>query len=127
MKIEKKTGTFSSARGQKFTPEVEFPYDVRVIESVDELVALKLEMTLAEQLKTRNAQEVTRARQAGQDAMLDSMGIEKQDANNNDQIRLRQFVNNLMTSAKWKAAGREAAIAFGEETLEVTWEGDRTK
>ena len=125
MKIEKKTGSFSSARGQSFSPAVEFPYEVRVIENVEELQTLKLELTLAEQVKVRNAQEVTRARQAGQDAKLDEMGIEKQDANNNDQIRLRQFVNNLMTSPKWKALGREAAIERGEETLDIKWEGDR--
>lgn len=125
MKIEKKTGSFSSARGQEFNPKVEFPFDVRVIESTDELVALKLELTLAEQLKVRNAQEVTRARQAGQDAMLDSMGIEKQDANNNDQIRIRDMVKNLMTSPKYKALGREAAIAKAEDTLDIVWEGDR--
>lgn len=125
MKTETMTGSFSSARGQTFSPKVEFPFTVELFESDAEFEAKGKLLTIAEQRKVRNDQEITRQRQAAQNAKLDEMGIEKQDANNNEQIRLREFVKNLLTSPKWKALGREAAIARAEETLELTWEGDR--
>lgn len=125
MKKETKPGTCGSARGVTFNPPLEFTFEVNLFEKVEEFREKGKPLTDAEQMKYRNAEEVTRARQAAQNALLDSMGIEKQDANNNDQIRLRQFVNNLMTSPKWKALGKEAAIARGEETLDLVWEGDR--
>lgn len=125
MKTETKTGNFSSARGQTFSPAVEFTFDVALFENVEEFKAKGKPLTDAEQMKYRNAEEVTRCRQAAQNAKLDEMGIEKQDINNNDQIRLRDMVRNLMSSPKYKELGREAAIAKAESVLEITWEGER--
>lgn len=126
MKTETKPGTCGSARGVTFNPPLEFTFDVDLFENVAEFKAKGKPFSDAEQMKYRNAEEVTRCRQAAQNALLDSMGIEKQDASNNDQIRLREMVKNLLTSAKWQALGREAAIERAEETLDVKWEGSRT-
>lgn len=126
MKTETRTGTCGSARGVTFSPVLEFTFDVNLFENVEEFKTKGKPLSDAEQMKYRNAEEITRSRQAAQNALLDSMGIEKQDINNNDQIRLRDMVKNLMSSPKWQALGREAAIERAEETLEVKWEGDRT-
>lgn len=118
MKKETMKGNFGSARGQKFNPPVEFTFEVDVIETDEELVSLKRELSLSEQRKYRNAEEVTRARQAAQNAKLDEMGIEKQDINNNDQIRLREFYRVLMSSKKYD---EETARQMASATLGVEW------
>lgn len=125
MKTETKTGNFSSARGQTFDPAVEFTFTVNLFENVAEFEQKGKQLSLLEQMKVRNAEEVTRQRQAAQNAKLDEMGIEKQDINNNDQLRLKDLVKNLMSSPKYKELGREAAIARAEDVLELTWEGPR--
>ena len=118
MKTEKKTGTFASARGQNFSPAVSFDFNVNLYETVEELTAAKDELTLDEQLKVRNAERITRARQAEQNAVLDKMGIEKQDINNNEQIRLREFVKVLMSGGKYN---EEQAKALASTTLGIEW------
>ena len=118
MKVETKTGNFASARGQKFNPPVEFTFEVRVIENAEELHALKLELSDDEQITVRNAEEVTRKRQAAQNAKLDAMGIEKQDINNNDQIRLRELFKVLMSSKRYT---EEEARAMAATSLGVDW------
>jgi hypothetical protein len=118
MKTETKSGTFASARGQNFNPAVEFTFDVNLYETKDELIAAKDELTADEQMKVRNAERITRARQAAQNALLDKMGIEKQDINNNDQIRLREFVKVLKSSGKYSD---EQAKALAATTLGIEW------
>ena len=110
MQTETKKGTFSSARGQEFKPAVEFPFTVNLYETVEELTAAKDELTLDEQLKVRNAERITRARQAEQNRVLDKMGIEKQDINNNEQIRLREFVKLLKASGFSEEDARAQAV-----------------
>lgn len=118
MKTETKTATFASARGQNFSPAVEFPYTVNLYETVEEMIAAKDELTPDEQVKVRNAERVTRARQAAQNAKLDEMGVEKQDINNNDQIRLREFTKVLLSSKKYTD---EQARALASTTLGIEW------
>jgi uncharacterized surface protein with fasciclin (FAS1) repeats len=98
MKTESKSGSFASARGQNFSPAVEFPFTVNLYETTEELVAAKDELTLEDQLKVRNAERITRARQAAQNALLDKMGVEKQDINNNEAIRFREFLKVLKSA-----------------------------
>ena len=119
MKTEKKTGSFSSARGQSFSPAVTFEYEFVSYESADELVAAKDELSLAEQVKIRNSQRDIRARQAAQNAKLDEMGVEKQDATNNEQIRLRDMFRTLMTSKKYT---EEQAREVAANILGIAWE-----
>jgi hypothetical protein len=118
MKTETKSATFASARGQNFSPAVEFTFDVNLYETKDELIAAKDELTHDEQVKVRNAERITRARQAAQNAKLDEMGVEKQDINNNDQIRLREFFKILMSSKKYT---EEQARALAATQLGVEW------
>lgn len=125
MKTETKTGNFSSARGQTFDPPVEFTFTVNLFENVAEFEQKGKLLSVQEQMKYRNAEEVTRARQAAQNAKLDEMGIEKQDINNNDQLRLKDLVKNLMSSPKYKDGPRSAAIAKAEDVLDLVWEGPR--
>jgi hypothetical protein len=121
MKTVTKPGTCGSARGQEFKPVLEFPFEVNLYTSTDELVAAKDELTLAQQMKVRNAERITRARQAAQNALLDSMGIEKQDINNNAQIRLREFFKVLMASGHYD---EEGAREFAATSLKTAWAED---
>ena len=110
MKTEKKSGTCASARGQQFSPALEFEFPVNLYETKEELISAKDELTHEDQLKVRNAERITRARQAAQNALLDSMGIEKQDINNNEQIRLREFVKLLKSNGFSEADARAQAV-----------------
>jgi len=121
MKTITKKFTCGSARGQNFSPVLEFPVEFNLYENADELVAAKDELTLAQQVKVRNAERITRARQAAQNALLDSMGIEKQDINNNDQIRLREFYKILMSS---KLYDEDTAREMAATSLNLKWEDD---
>jgi hypothetical protein len=121
MKTVTKPGTCGSARGQNFSPVLEFPFEVNLYTSTDELVAAKDELTLAQQLKVRNAERITRARQAAQNALLDSMGIEKQDINNNDQIRLRELFKVLMSSGIYS---EDEARELAATSLRLKWAED---
>ena len=118
MKTETKTATFASARGQEFKPAVSFDFTVNLYETVEELQAAKDELTADEQLKVRNDQRIIRARQAAQNAKLDEMGVEKQDINNNDQLRLREFYRVLMSSKKYDEA---TARQMASTTLGIDW------
>lgn len=119
MKTETKTASFGSARGQTFNPAVSFTYEFVSYENADELVAAKDELSLAEQVKIRNSQRDIRARQAAQNAKLDEMGIEKQDATNNEQIRLRDMFKTLMTSKKYT---EEQAREVASNVLGIAWD-----
>ena len=121
MKTITKKFTCGSARGQNFSPVLEFPVTFTLYETTDELVAAKDELTLAQQVKVRNAERITRARQAAQNALLDSMGIEKQDINNNAQIRLREFFKVLMSSGHYD---EEGAREFAATSLKTAWADD---
>jgi hypothetical protein len=121
MKTVKKTGTCGSARGQNFSPVLEFPFEVNLYEKPQEVADAKDELTLAQMLKVRNAERITRARQAEQNRILDEMGIEKQDINNNDQIRLRELFKVLMSSGYYdEDTARETAAS----SLRLKWEDD---
>lgn len=113
--------TCGSARGQEFKPVLEFDVTFTQYATTDELVAAKDELTLAQQVKVRNAERITRARQAAQNALLDSMGIEKQDINNNAQIRLREFYRVLMSSGHYD---EEGAREFAAASLKTAWAED---
>ena len=121
MKTVTKKFTCGSARSQSFSPVLEFPVTYNVYETTDELVAAKDELTLAQQVKVRNAERITRARQAAQNALLDSMGIEKQDINNNDQIRLREFFKVLMSSGLYD---EDTAREMAATSLKTAWAED---
>jgi len=114
MKTETREATCASARGQNFNPPLKFSFDVALYSEDKageaELVSLKDELTLAQQVKVRNAEAVTRARQAKQNAILDEMGVEKQDINNNEQIRLREFVKLLKSNGFSEADARAQAV-----------------
>jgi hypothetical protein len=113
--------TCGSARGQEFKPVLEFPVEFTLYEKTEELVAANDQLTLAQQMKVRNAERITRARQAAQNALLDSMGIEKQDINNNAQIRLREFYRVLMSSGHYD---EEGAREFAAASLKTAWAED---
>ena len=118
MKEVTKKFTCGSARGQNFSPVLEFPVTFTLYEKPEELQAAKDELTLAQQVKVRNAERITRARQAAQNALLDSMGIEKQDINNNDQIRLREFFKVLMSSGLYD---EDTAREMAATSLKTAW------
>ena len=110
MKTETREATCASARGQNFNPPLKFKFNVNLFETEAELQSAKQELTLAEQVKVRNAEAVTRERQAEQNRLLDSMGIEKQDINNNEQIRLREFVKLLKANGFSEDDARKQAV-----------------
>lgn len=84
------------------------------------------ELTLDEQLKVRNVEKKTTARQAANTAALDAIGIKKETEETSSQLRLKtvfkgMYAKNLSKGMEPEAA-RLAARAKAAEMLEEEWE-----
>jgi hypothetical protein len=110
MKTETREATCASARGTNFNPPLKFSFKVSLLENVEDFEKNGKPLTAEEQMKVRNAEAVTRERQAEQNRLLDSMGVEKQDINNNEQIRLREFVKLLKANGFSEEDARAQAV-----------------
>lgn len=113
--------TTASGRGQKFDTPIPFEWTWKEYENFAELDKAGDKLSEEEQVKVRNTQRANNARSKALTAALDAAGIEKQTAENNDQIRLRDMFKVLMTSKKYT---EEAAWELAENTLGIKREAE---
>lgn len=105
MENKSATSTASTAYGKKLDTPLPYDYKWTAYENGEELVAAKDELTLDEQVKTRNTERQSNARQKALQAAYDAAGIVKPTAENDEQVRLRDMFKTLMTA---KAPNGEA-------------------
>jgi hypothetical protein len=111
--------TATTAYGK--TLETPIPYSFNWTEYADgaSLAAAGDGLSIEEQVKVRNVERKSKARQAALTAALDAAGIVKPDIKNDEQLRLKEFVKVLMSSGKYTD---EQARALASSTLGVEWE-----
>jgi hypothetical protein len=126
MTVENKTGqsVAEKAWGKKLDAPISYEYSYTTYESGEELVAAKDELTIDEQLKVRNSERQTNARQKALAVALDAAGIVKPTAENDSQIALRDMVKTLLTSKMPDGSRRyteEKAREVASLNLGVEW------
>lgn len=114
------TSTANTAYGKKLDQPISYDYKWTAYESEDELVSAKDELTLEEQVKTRNAERQANARQKQLQATLDSLGIVKPTEENDDQTRLKNMFKTLMTAKLPNGEPKYTAERAREVATEVT-------
>lgn len=118
METKTATATAATAYGQPINPPLKYDYSWEIYTSKDELVAAKDELTLDEQVKVRNSEHQTAARQKAQQAAYDAAGIVKPTIETDDQLRLREFFKILMSSKKYS---EQEARTLAAGTLGIDW------
>jgi len=124
MKQETGKSTANTAFGKKLESPLTYSYAYSTYESTDELVAAKDEMTLDEQMKSRNSDRANNARQKAYAAALDAAGIVKPTAENDPQIGLRDMFKTLQTAKLADGSRRytdEQAKEIASTNLGVEW------
>lgn len=121
MKEQVKTAKAETAYGKSLDAGISYDYKWSEYENISELRAAKDELTDAEQVKTRNTERQSNARQKALTAALTAAGIEKPTIENDEQLRLKQFFVVLMSSKKYT---EEAARELAAQTLGLTWEAE---
>lgn len=118
--MEKKTLTAraETAYGKKLESPIDYTYTFDVYADGAELQAAKDELTLDEQVKVRNTERQSNARQKALAAALDAAGIVKPTIENDEQLRLRDMFKVLMSSKRYT---EEAARELAATTLGLTW------
>lgn len=118
MKEIKGSSVAQTAYGKKLDTPITYDYIYNAYENGDELVAAKDELTIDEQVKFRNNERLSNARQKSLQAALDAAGIVKPTIENDDQLRLRDMFKVLMSSKRYdEATARELAAT----TLGLSW------
>ena len=118
MKQETKEATNNSGRNQKFPKPIKYSYTFEVYETDAEFEEKGKLLTIEEQRQVRNTDAATRARQNAFNAAMDAAGIEKRNINNDEQLRLREFVKVLKSGGKYTD---EQARALASTTLGIDW------
>lgn len=118
--MTKKTATSEAktAYGKTLETPVAYSYDWEIYDTFAELVAAKDELTNDEQVKVRNVEHQSNARQKALTAALDAAGIEKPTLENDEQLRLKEMFKVLMSSKKYT---EDAARAMASSTLGIEW------
>jgi hypothetical protein len=119
MKSLTETTETETAYTEKLPKPIPFDFGWTVYENVAEMQAAGDGLSLEAQLRARNAARKAKARQAALTAALTAAGFEKPNAENNDQVRLRDMFKTLMSSKKYT---EDAARAKAAEVLELEWE-----
>lgn len=120
MVTKKATSTATTAYGRKLDTPLPYEYEWTVYESFDELQAAKDELTNDEQVKTRNTERLSNARQKALQKALDEAGIVKPTAENDEQIRLKDAVKTFLTAKLPDGTPRydmAAARALAEQVI----------
>jgi len=112
------TAKAETAYGKKLDTAIEYSYTFTAYQNGDELVAAKDELTLDEQVKVRNVERQSNARQKALAAALDAAGIVKPTIENDEQLRLRDMYKVLMSSKRYT---EEQARELAATTLGLTW------
>lgn len=118
MKTINDSSTTNTAYGNKLDTPIAYKFSYNAYETPNELTAANDQLTLDEQVKVRNDQRKSKARQAALTAALDAAGIVKPTIENDEQLRLREMFKVLMASKKYS---EEQARALASTTLGIDW------
>jgi hypothetical protein len=109
----------ATAYGKKLDNPVPYSYAWEEYANPAEMLAAGDGLSAEEQVKVRNVERKSKARQSALTAALEAAGISKPDIKTDEQLRLKEFVKVLMSSGKYT---EDAARALASSTLGVEWE-----
>lgn len=92
------TGTIKTAFNKAVNPALTYEYAWSEYPDGDTLIAAKDEMTIDEQVKSRNSDRMNNARQKAYAACLAAAGIVKPTAETDPQVGLREMFKTLQTA-----------------------------
>ena len=118
MKEVKGSSVAQTAYGKKLDTPITYDFTYNAYESGEELVNAKDELTLDEQVKVRNTERLSTARQKALQKALDDAGIVRPTIENDDQLRLKNMLAVLMSSKKFDEA---TARQIAADTLGLAW------
>lgn len=120
-----KTKTFKAKAVKAYKKKLEKPLqyggEYSVFENIEEVRATNSYPSDTLVVKFLNARSKAKARAAAMTAALDAIGIVKPTLENDDQMKLKEFVKVLMSSKKYTL---EAARALAATTLGIEWEDE---
>ena len=127
MITKKATSVATTAYGKKLDTPISYDYEWTTYPDGDTLKAANDMLSIDEQVKVRNTERQSAARQKRLTAVLDAAGIVKPTAENDPQIALRDMFKTLQT-AKTPDGQRkytdEAARAMASQMLGVEWDAE---
>jgi len=119
------TKTFKStalaAYKKKLDTPLKYGGDYQAFENIGEVRAQNSYPSDKDVVKFLNAKAKAKARAAAMTAALEAIGIVKPTLENDDQMKLREFVKVLLSSKKYT---EEDARTLAATTLGIAWEGD---
>jgi len=127
VKLQKKTAKALAAYGKTLPTPIPYDYEYSAFETVAEFQAAGETLSLAKQMKAVNAARKAKARAATLTEVLKAAGHEKPNAENNEQVRLRETFKMLMTAklpSGEKKYTEEQARVVASEVSGVAWEDD---
>ena len=111
--------TAYTAHKKKLEKPLQYGGDFMAYENIDEVRAANDYPNDRDVVRLKNAQRKAKALAASKTAALEAIGIVKPTLENDDQLKLREFVKVLMSSKKYTL---EAARALAATTLGIEWE-----
>ena len=120
MKEVTKSATTNTAYGKTLDTPITYDYTFSTYENFAEVQAANDTLTNDEQVKVRNNEKQSNARQKALTAALDAAGYVKPTIENDDQMKLREMYKILMATKKYdeQAARQLAATTVGVEWAE---------
>lgn len=114
--------TAYTAYKKKLEKPLQYGGDFKAYETIEEVRAANDYPNDRDIVRLKNAQQKAKALAAAKTAALDAIGIVKPTLENDDQLKLREFVKVLMSSKKYTM---DAARALAATTLGIEWaDGD---
>jgi hypothetical protein len=98
MIVKSDSTTAKTANNEKLKTPIPYSWEWEEFPDKETLVKGKGEMTLDEQVKFRNDQNMTRAKAKALAAALENAGIEKPNAENSPLVRLKDAYRSLLTA-----------------------------
>jgi len=118
MKKITKTAEATKAYGKKLAEPFKYEFTFEAYENGEELIRNNAQLSIPEQVKARNAQELAKQRQAALVASLDARGIVKPTQENDPKLRLTNLFDTLMSS---KLYSQEQAREMAATMLKLDW------
>ena len=116
MKKQTQKAETKTAYGQTLPSPITFDFSWDEYENGAELTTANDVLTVDEQVKVRNVERKTKARQAALTAALDAAGVIKPTIENDEQVRLATMTKVLVAAGRSEDAARaEAAEILGIE------------
>lgn len=117
MKTETFEAVAEQAYGKKLDTPIKYSGSFEKYENINEVRAANDLLKDDEQVKVRNAERKSTARQAALTAALTAAGIEKPTIENDEQLRLTKMYDILIAAKK----SHDEARAIASATLGIEW------